>query len=320
MKSGSNLEKVLTSGQFAVCGEMGPPQSADGKSIKKKAEYFRGYVDSVNLTDNQTAIVRLSSIASAHLLLDAGVEPVMQMTCRDRNRIAIQSDVLGAYALGIKNILAISGDHQKFGNHPQSKNVYDIDSLQLLQILKNMRDEKKFQNGEEMKVEPRLFIGAAANPFADPFEFRVLRLAKKVKAGADFIQTQGVFDVPRFKRWMEMVRDLGLPEKTFILAGIIPVRSVKALQYMKSEVAGMSVPDELIERMSKAAKPQEEGVKIAVELIQQLREIKGVHGVHIMPVMWEQVIPQLVEQAGLLPRPRFEEEQTTPAKEAPAKG
>lgn len=317
MKAGSNLEKVLTSGQFAVCGEMGPPQSADGKVIKKKAEYFRGFVDAVNLTDNQTAIVRLSSIASAHLLLEAGVEPVMQMTCRDRNRIAIQSDILGASALGIKNILAISGDHQKFGNHPQAKNVYDLDSIQLVQILKNMRDLKKFQNGEEMKVEPRLFIGAAANPFADPFEFRVLRLAKKIKAGADFIQTQGVFDIPRFKRWMEMVRDMGLHEQAYILAGIIPVRSVKALEYMKSEVAGMSVPDELIERMRKAAKPQEEGVKIAVELIQQIREIEGVRGVHIMPVMWEQVIPQLVEQAGLLPRPRFEETpEAAPVQEA----
>lgn len=303
MKSGSNLEKLLARNEFVVCGEMGPPQSCDAEVIRKKAQYFKGYVDVVNLTDNQTAIVRMSSIAAGAILLDEGVEPVIQMTCRDRNRIMLQSDILGAAALGIKNVLCLSGDHQSFGNHPHSKNVYDIDSIQLVQMLKIMRDDGKFASGDEIKVPPGIFIGAAANPFGDPFEFRVIRLAKKIAAGADFIQTQAIFDVKRFAEWMKMVQDRGLSEKVAILAGVLPVKSARALKYMKNNVSGMSIPDELVERMEKAENPQEEGVKICVEIIEQVRQIPGIRGVHIMPVMWESIVPTLVERAGLLPRP-----------------
>lgn len=307
MKSGSSLEKLLARGEFVVCGEMGPPQSCDALVIRRKASYFKGCVDAVNLTDNQTAIARMSSVAAGAILLDEGVEPVIQMTCRDRNRIMLQSDILGAAALGIRNVLCLSGDHQSFGNHPQAKNVYDLDSIQLVQMLRIMRDEGKFASGDEIKVPPPVFIGAAANPFGDPFEFRVVRLAKKVAAGADFIQTQAIFDVKRFAEWMRMVQDKGLSEKVFILAGVLPVKSAGALKYMKNNVSGMSIPDALVERMEKAEDPKEEGVKICIEIIEQVREIYGVCGIHIMPVMWESVIPTIVERAGLLPRPTVDE-------------
>ena len=305
MKSDSRLEKVLTAGKFAVTAELGPPQNADPEAIKKKAQYCRGNVDGANITDNQTAIVRMSSIAAAAIAISCGVEPVVQMVCRDRNRIAMQSDILGAAALGVKNLLCLSGDHQKFGNHPQAANVFDIDSLQLIAMVKKMRDEKKFLCGEPIKEhEPRLFIGAVENPFADPFEYRVLRLAKKVEAGADFIQTQCVFDVEKFARWMGLVVAEGLHKKVYILAGLTPVRSHKALVYMKNEVAGMSIPDELIKRMESAGEPKEEGVKICLEMIEQVRNIEGVAGIHLMPIGWESITPVILERAGLLPRPQ----------------
>jgi methylenetetrahydrofolate reductase (NADPH) len=304
MKSGSRLEKVLTAGKFAVTAELGPPQNADPEAIKKKAQYCIGNVDGANITDNQTAIVRMSSIAAAAIAISCGVEPVVQMVCRDRNRIAMQSDILGAAALGVKNLLCLSGDHQKFGNHPQAANVFDIDSVQLIAMVKKMRDEKKFLCGDPIKEhEPRLFIGAVENPFADPFEYRVLRLAKKVEAGADFIQTQCVFDVEKFARWMGLVVKEGLHKKVYILAGLTPVRSHKALVYMKNEVAGMSIPDELIKRMESAGEPKEEGVKICLEMIEQVRNIEGVAGIHLMPIGWESITPVILERAGLLPRP-----------------
>ncbi|MFQ6128496.1 MAG: methylenetetrahydrofolate reductase [Thermoplasmata archaeon] len=304
MKAGSNLERLLEAGKFVVTSEIGPPKSADGNVILKKAKLVRDVADAVNITDNQTAIVRLSSIAAAAILLQEGIEPVVQMTVRDRNRIAIQSDMLGAAALGAKNVLCLSGDHQKFGNHPDSKNVFDIDSMHLIRMLKDMRDEKKFQCGEEMDVEPKLFLGAAANPFADPFEFRVQRLAKKIDAGADFIQTQGIYDIDRFERWLEEARDLGLTEKVHILGGVIPLKSAGAARYIKNKVAGMIVPDEIIDRMKKASDPKREGIRIAVETVEQLRSMKGVHGVHIMAIEWEEKVREIAEAAGLLPRPK----------------
>ena len=227
----------------------------------------------------------------------------MQMVCRDRNRIAIQSDVLGAVAMGVGNILCISGDHQKFGNHPTAKNVFDIDSIQLIQTLKNMRDEKKFICGEDISGEVPLFIGAAANPYADPFEFRVLRLAKKVKAGADFIQTQAVYDVAKFARWMEMVTERGLDDEVHILVGLIPIRSVGMARYMRDYVSGVSIPDEIVTRMEQAKNAKEEGAKIILDIIEQIKEIPGVHGIHIMAVGWEDIVPEIIEKAGLLPRP-----------------
>ena len=303
MKAGTNLEKVLESGMFAVTAEAGPPKGTSPAVVQRKGEQLRNCCDAINVTDNQTAIVRMSSVAGCTLLKAQGIDPVMQIVCRDRNRIAIQSDVLGAVALGIGNILCLSGDHQEFGNHPSAKNVFDIDSIQLVQTLKAMRDEKKFICGEEMSGEAPLFIGAAANPFADPFEFRVTRLAKKIKAGADFIQTQAIYDLPKFRKWMEMVRERGLDEQVHILAGIIPIRSVGMARYMRDYVSGVSVPDEIITRMEQAEDAKEEGVKIPLEIIEELKEMPGIHGIHIMAVGWESIVPEIVERAGLLPRP-----------------
>ncbi|MHC4412798.1 MAG: methylenetetrahydrofolate reductase, partial [Planctomycetota bacterium] len=282
MKSASRLEKVFAAGKFAVTAELGPPQNASPDAIKKKTQYCLGNVDGANITDNQTAIVRMSSIASAAIVLSCGIEPIVQMVCRDRNRIAMQSDILGAAALGVKNILCLSGDHQKFGNHPETKNVFDLDSMQLIAMVKKMRDDKRFFSGGDIKEhEPRLFIGAAANPFADPFEFRVVRLAKKIEAGADFIQTQCVFDIDKFAKWMELVVKEGLHKKVYILAGLTPVRSAKALQYMKNNVAGMSIPDELIRRMESAEDTKEEGVRICLEMIEKVKNIEGITGIHL---------------------------------------
>jgi len=303
MKAGTNLENVLESGMFAVTAEAGPPKGAGARVVQRKAEVLHTCCDAVNVTDNQTAIVRMSSLAGCVLLRQAGTEPVMQMVTRDRNRIALQSDILGAVALGIGNILCISGDHQKFGNHPTAKGVFDIDSIQLVQTMRIMRDERKFISGEEITSEVPLFIGAVENPFADPFEFRVNRLAKKVKAGADFIQTQAVYDVPKFARWMEMICDRGLDEQVHILAGIIPIRSAGMARYMRDYVSGVSVPDELVTRMEEAADAKVEGVNIGIELIEQMKEIPGIHGVHIMAVGWEDIVPEIVEKTGLLPRP-----------------
>ncbi len=327
--SGSNLERVLHAGHFAVTGELGPPQSADGHVIREKAALLKGMCDAVNITDNQTAIVRMSSIGAGTIVVQEGLEPVIQMTCRDRNRLAIQSDLLGAYALGMKNLLCLTGDHQHFGNHPTAKNVFDVDSVQLVQMVSEMRDECIFQCGDAFKgQEPRFFVGAAAAPFADPIDFRPYRLAKKVQAGADFIQTQLIYDIEAFKVYMEKVRELGLHEKTYILAGLGPLKSPGMARYMKRNVPGLLVPDGLIERMTQAgatwlgkkkdeltkedkkarsAAWKEEGIRICIELIQQIREIEGVAGVHIMAIEWEEAVRPIAEGAGLLPRPTIAE-------------
>ena len=303
MKSGSNLERVLTEGHFAVTSEIGPPKGASADFVRKTAEQLKNCCDAMNVTDNQTAIVRMSSLAACAILRQMGIDAVMQMVTRDRNRLAMQSDILGAVALGIGNLLCLSGDHQKFGNHPTAKNVHDIDSIQLTQMVKTMRDEGLFMCGDKISGEVPMFIGCAANPFADPFEFRVLRLAKKIRAGADFIQTQAVFDIPRFALWMQMVRDQGLDQQVHILGGIIPMKSLGMARYMKNNVAGLLIPDELITRMQAAEDAKKEGVSIACELIEQVRAIPGVRGIHIMAVAWEEVVPEIVERSGLLPRP-----------------
>lgn len=313
MKSESNLQKVLKSGQFAVTAELGPPKNADPEVIRTKAKLLSGCADAVNITDCQTAIVRMSSIAASVILMQEGLEPVAQMTCRDRNRIGIQSDLLGASALGIKNLLCLTGDHHKFGNHPNAVGVFDMDSVQFLQMVKQMRDEKIFQCGEEIKgAEPGFFLGAAANPFADPFEFRALRLAKKIKAGAQFVQTQLVYNLKKFTAWMEAVRDLGLHEKCYIMAGVTPPKSIGMARYMKNNVPGLDVPDEVIARLkgAKDAKKDvaEEGINICVETIQQVKEIQGVAGVHIMAIEWESAVPEITKRAGLLPRPAILDE------------
>jgi methylenetetrahydrofolate reductase (NADPH) len=313
---GSNLEKVLHAGHFAVTGELGPPTSANIEIIAEKAHHLKGSVDSVNITDNQTAVVRMSSISVALQLMQMGIEPNIQMTCRDRNRIAIQSDLLGAAGLGIKNLLCLTGDHQTFGNHPQAKNVFDMDSISMLMMCKEMRDQGMMHDGTKMDVPPKFFLGAAANPFADPFDFRPYRLAKKVRAGADFIQTQLIYNVSKFAEYMKRAGDLGFLDDVHMLAGVGPIKSSGAARYMATKVPGMDVPDEIVQRMSGAIKGisseekaarraawQEEGINICVEIIQQVREIPGVSGVHIMAIEWEEAVPTIVEKAGLLPRP-----------------
>jgi len=306
LKAGSNLEKMFAAGNFAVTGECGPPKSADASVVAEKAKSLASVTDAVNITDNQTAVVRICSMAAGYVAMQNGCEPIMQMTCRDRNRLAIQADILGAAALGIKNILCLTGDHVSFGNHPQAKGVHDIDSIQLIRMFKDMRDEKKFQCGEEMAVEPRLFIGCAENPFGDPFEFRTLRLKKKVEAGADFVQTQCIFNIPKFKKWMEMVRAEGLHQEIRIMAGITPIKGAGMARYMQKFVPGIDVPQEIVDRIAaqeKGAPQQEEGKKLGAEMIKELAEVEGVSGVHIMAVEWESAVPEIAEMAGLLPRP-----------------
>lgn len=315
----SRLEKVFSEGTFAVTGELGPKRGVDDVHVREMAEMLKPWCDAFNITDNQTAVVRMSSIATGIMLTQMEMDPVIQIVTRDRNRLAIQADVLGAAAFGIKNVLCLSGDHQSLGNHPGAKNVHDLDSMQLLQCLAGMR-EGKFMNGDDIETDPpHLFLGAAANPFGDPMEFRVTRLAKKVKAGAQFIQTQPVFAMDIFKNYMDEVRNRGINEKTHIMAGIIPMKSIMMAKYMRDNVAGVIVPEEKIERLQKAADQfkekkdrikavRAEGVKIAVEEIHQCMEIKGVHGVHVMAVAWEQIIPEVIKEAGLdQSRPKYED-------------
>ncbi len=305
MKSGSNLERVLRAGQFAVTCECGPPKGSDVEHLEKKINLVKGFVDAANVTDNQTAVVRMSSIGASAILVRNGVEPVMQMVTRDRNRIAAQSDVFGAYALGIRNMLCLTGDHQSFGNHPMAKNVFDQDSIQLLDMVRTIRDEGKMYSGEPVEGGIKMFFGAAANPFADPFEFRVIRLAKKINAGADFVQTQCIYDMDRFREFMRMACDMGLDKKCFILAGLTPLKSAGMANYMNKNVAGITIPEAIIQRMRGAPKGKQadEGISILLDQIQEVREIPGIAGVHIMAIEWEEKISEITERAGLLPRP-----------------
>jgi len=306
LKTPSKLEKILKSGHMAVTSECGPPRGSDADLIKKKAEIIRDYVDAINITDNQTSVTRLCSLASCIHLKLMGIEPILQMVVRDRNRIALQSDILGAASFDIYNILCLSGDHQSFGDNPTAQNVFDIDSMQLIQTVRHMRDEGKFLGGDNIVRPPKMFVGAAENPFADPFEIRARRLAKKVRAGAEFIQTQCIYNVPKFKEWMKQVRDMGLHERVFILAGVTPLKSVGMAKYMKNKVPGMDVPDEIVKRIGGVPKEKqaEEGIKICVETIQELKEVEGVKGFHIMAIEWEEKVPEIVEMAGLYPRPK----------------
>ncbi|MDZ7664473.1 MAG: methylenetetrahydrofolate reductase [Desulfotignum sp.] len=306
MKSAGNFEKILRAGHFAFTGELGPPRGANIDIIKEKAAPLKGMVDAVNITDNQRAMVRMSCWATAIVVMNEGIEPIYQMVCRDRNRLAMQADVLGAYALGLKNILCISGDHQLFGDHPNAKGVFDIDSMQLIAMVKKMRDEGRFLGGADIDVPPKMFIGAAANPFAEPFEWRVHRLAKKVAAGADFIQTQCVYNMKKMREWIKQANDMGLSEKVYILAGVTPLKNIGMAKYMKAKVPGMEVPDELIKRLQGVNRKQvaDEGIKIACEQIEEFKEMKGVAGVHLMAIEWEHKVPEIAERANVLPRPK----------------
>ena len=304
MKAGSNLEKVLEAGKFGVTAEIGPPQSADPEPLRHHAKMLKGSADAFNLTDNQTAVVRLSSIASAAIIMSEGVEPVIQMTCRDRNRIALQSDLLGASAIGVRNVLCLTGDHQTFGNEKSAKSVFDFDSISELYTFNKLRTEGMQPGGYQIKDGlPKVYLGCAENPFATPYEFRAMRLAKKIEAGADFVQTQAIFDMDMFETWMDEVRSRGLDKKVHIMAGVIPMKTAGAARYMKNKVPGMIVPKHIVDRMASASDSKEEGIKLCVEQIEVLKNMKGVHGVHIMAVMWEEIVPRIVDMAGLMPRP-----------------
>ena len=310
VKTDSKLERILAAGHLAVTSECGPPRGSDPEIIIKKGELLKDYVDAVNVTDNQTSVTRLSSLAACIHLKLMGVEPILQMVTRDRNRIALQSDILGAASFDINNILCLSGDHQSFGDCPEGQNVFDLDSMQLLQTVRHMRDDGKFLSGDDIKRPPRMFTGAAANPFAEPYKIRVPRLAKKIAAGAEFIQTQCIYNLDRFEEWMSGVRDRGLHEKVYILAGITPMKSLGMARYMKNNVPGMDVPDELINRLAGVPKEKqaEEGINICLETIERLKEVKGVSGFHIMAIEWEEKVPEIVERAGLFPRPEINNE------------
>ena len=309
MLVGSNLERVLAAGHFAVTAEVGPPRGPDPADVKKKARILRGVADAYNVTDNQTAVVRMSSIAASRILLQEGLEPVMQMVCRDRNRIAIQSDLLGASALGLRNVLCLSGDHQSAGaggklkGHPGAKNVYDIDSIQLIAVVKGLRDQAIQQGGDSISPVAPFFIGAAWTPLGPPEKFRTIRLAKKINAGANFIQTQAVYDIKRFAEAVRRAEDMGLTDRAAILPGIIVPRSAGMLRYMNANVPGVEVPDEIIQRMKDASDPQEEGIKIALELIHAVKSLSGIKGVHLQAIEAEGLLPDLIKAAGLLPRP-----------------
>jgi methylenetetrahydrofolate reductase (NADPH) len=308
MKSGSNLEKVLQAGHFAFTGELGPPRGTDGEEVREKCKHLKGNVDAVNITDNQTAVVRLASWAACLILIQEGLEPNFQMVCRDRNRLAMQADILGAYYHGVRNMLCLSGDHCMFGDHPDAMGVFDIDSIQLIDMVKTMRDEGKFQGGADIEHPPKIFIGAAANPFAEPYEWRVHRLAKKVEAGVDFIQTQCIYNMDRFRKWIEQANDMGLTEKVYILAGVTPMKNVGMARYMQKKVPGIEVPEALIDRLKGVDKKKvaDEGIKIACEQVQEFKEMKGVHGVHMMAIEWEHKMPEIAEQAKVLPRPQLD--------------
>jgi methylenetetrahydrofolate reductase (NADPH) len=301
----SKLEKVLAAGHLAVTSECGPPRGSDPEGIIKKGEMIKDHVDAINITDNQTSVTRLCSLAACIRLKLMGLEPILQMVVRDRNRIALQSDILGAASFDIHNILCLSGDHQQFGDNPQGQNVFDIDSIQLIQTVRMMRDEGKFLGGDEIQRPPRMFVGAAANPFADPFSIRVPRLAKKIAAGAEFIQTQCIYNLDKFEAWMKEARERGLHEKVHIMAGVTPFKSAGMAKYMKNRVPGMDVPDDVVKRMSGAPKEKQaqEGLDICVESIQRLKEVEGVRGFHVMAIEWEEKVPEIVERSGLYPRP-----------------
>ncbi len=298
-RAGSGLEEALNSGRFVVTAEVGPPRSANAAYLRKKAELLRGRVAAVNITDNARGIARLSSLAGCLILQEAGVEPVLQMSCRDRNRIALQSELISASALGLNNVLLLTGDHQRYGDEPGAQGVFDLDSISLLALARRMRDNGELLSGAKIAEPPRLLLGAAANPEGEPLDLQVMRLAKKVAAGADFIQTQAVFDLAHFRRWMGSVRARGLHQATKILVGILLINSAERAAYLRQHVPGMRISDALIKRLAAARDQRHEGQQIARELLQALGEIEGVAGVHLMTIAWEDAIPEVLDAAGL---------------------
>lgn len=304
VRANSRLERVLRSGRFAVTAELAPVDTADPQAVYDQALVLSEVADAINVTDASGAHVHMSSVAACALLTRAGYEPVYQISCRDRNRIAIQGDVLGAAALGVRNVLCLTGDGVQVGDQPEARPVFDLDSVQLLQMIRIMRDRSKFLSGRHLEVPPSLFMGAASNPFVPPLEARPYRLLKKVEAGADFIQTQYCFDLPRLEQFMARVRDLGLHERVYILVGVGPLRSARAAHWMSQNVPGVHIPDHVIDRLEKTPKKQqrEEGIQICIEIIEQVQAIEGISGVHVMAYRQEETVSEIIQRAGLLPR------------------
>ena len=300
--SPGRFERVLRAGKFAVTTELAPPDSADPAQVYERASVFDGYVDAINATDGSGAHCHMSSVAVCGLLTRAGYSPIMQISCRDKNRIAVQGDILGASAMGVANILCLSGDGVESGDHPQAKPVFDLDCMSLLQIGRKMRDESIFESGRKLDLAPAVFLGAAANPFAPPFEFRADRLAKKIAAGAQFIQTQYCYDIDLLKSYMQRVRDLGLNEKVFILVGVGPLASAKTADWIRKNVPGVHIPDDVIKRLAGAENQKAEGIRLCIDMIQQASEIEGISGCHIMAYRQEHAVPEIVEQSGILSR------------------
>ena len=298
--SRGRLERVLRAGEFAITAELSPPDSADPEEVFKRASIFDGWVDGINSTDGSGAHCHMSSVGVCALLTRMGYAPIMQISCRDKNRIAIQGDVLGASAMGVANMLCLTGDGVQCGDHPEAKPVFDLDSTALLEIIRTMRDEGRFLSGRALTKAPEVFLGAAENPFVPPFAFRPQRLAKKVAAGAQFIQTQYCYDIPLLERFMAGVRDLGLHEQVFILVGVGPIASAKAGRWIRSNVPGVHIPDAVIERLEKAPKQRDEGKRICVELMEQIREIEGVSGIHLMAYRQEESVAEIIERSGVL--------------------
>ncbi|HZO22387.1 MAG TPA: methylenetetrahydrofolate reductase [Steroidobacteraceae bacterium] len=298
--SPGRLERVLRAGQFAVTSELAPPDSADPEDVYKRARIFDRYVDAINATDGSGANCHMSSLAVCALLTRVGYAPVMQISCRDKNRIAIQGDILGGAAMGVCNLLCLTGDGVQAGDHPQALPVFDLDSISLLETARTLRDEHHFLSGRKITYAPRVLLGAAENPFAPPIAWRAQRLAKKVAAGAQFIQTQYCYDVPLLRSFLRQVEDLGLLEQIFILVGVGPLRSAKTAEWMRTHVPGLHIPDEVVARLAGASEPAREGRKLCIELIQEIRAIRGVSGIHLMAYRQEESVAEIIDRSGVL--------------------
>lgn len=298
--SPGRLERVLRTGKFAITAELAPPDSADPECVYSRARVFDGYVDGMNATDGSGANCHMSSVGMCALLTRVGYAPVMQISCRDKNRIAIQGDVLGGAAMGVTNILCLTGDGVQAGDHPEAKPVFDLDSMSLLETIRGMREEGQFLSGRKISQPPKVFLGAAANPFAPPYDFRPHRLAKKIAAGAQFIQTQYCYDIPKLREFMDRVRDMGLLEKCFVLVGVGPLASAKSATWIRSNIPGVHIPDAVIKRLAGAEDQKREGKQLCIDLIQEIREIEGVSGAHVMAYRQEETVAEIIDQSGVL--------------------
>lgn len=298
--STGRLERILRRGEFAVTTELNPPDSANPQEVYERASVFEGWVDGINAVDASGANCHMSSVGICALLTRMGYAPIMQIACRDKNRIAIQGDILGGAAMGVANMLCLTGDGVQAGDQPGAKPVFDLDCMSLLETVRTMRDEAKFLSGRKLTSPPRMFLGAAINPFAPPYDFRPLRLQKKIEAGAQFVQSQYCYDVPMFVEYMKRVRDMGLHEKCFVLCGVGPLASARTARWMRSNVPGVHIPDAVIERIEGAENQKEEGKRLCIDIINEVKEIEGVSGIHVMAYRQEEFVAEMVEESGVL--------------------